>query len=242
MPSVFSCLVLAILTQNSIVDSKHAGSFQPPRIVNLEQVKIANETPKQPLAQQHYSCYGGELSNYPSVDEWLSWDALWNVNREQVLSSNGGDTYIQHYVQEAILQAERESNVDARLILAILMQESNGKASVDCVRSKCGIMHASKGSSFDKEKPRESILQMVRDGVVGRPRSGPSLATLLSGKPRIKNLAAGCPYGAARAYNSGFVKESLDDAGPNGQESYVNDVANRLIGWNGRGKGYEDCR
>lgn len=242
MPLVFHCLLLTILAHSSVVDSKHAGSLQPSRIVDLEQVKLANGNTKQPSTEQDYRCYGGELSNYPSIEEWISWDALWDINREQILSSNGGDTYIQHYVQEAILQAERESNVDARLILAILMQESNGKASIDCVRSKCGIMHASKGSSFDKEKPRESIVQMVYDGVVGRPRSGPSLATLLSGKPQMKNLAVGCPYGAARAYNSGSVKENLDDAGPKGQESYVNDVANRLLGWHGRGKCYEDCK
>lgn len=70
-----------------------------------------------------YQCYDGDVANYPSVQSWLSFDALWDVNRDNILSANGGNTYLQHYIHDAILQVAGETNVNARLILALVMQE-----------------------------------------------------------------------------------------------------------------------
>ena len=49
----------------------------------------------------------------------------------------------------------------------------------------------------------------------------------------------GRPFRALRAYNTGRVVDArnLDATGGAGTVSYVNDVANRLLGWNGRGGG-----
>lgn len=68
-------------------------------------------------------CHQDRIPQYPSEDCWLPFPRLWSINSDIILSSNGGDTYIQHYVHEAILQVAAESDVDARLILALVMQE-----------------------------------------------------------------------------------------------------------------------
>lgn len=70
-----------------------------------------------------YQCFHGDVRSYPKVDDWLNFDALWDTNQPQILSINGGDTYIEHYIKEAVLQVAGESQVNARLILAAIMQE-----------------------------------------------------------------------------------------------------------------------
>ncbi|EME49077.1 hypothetical protein DOTSEDRAFT_40311 [Dothistroma septosporum NZE10] len=81
---------------------------------------------------------------------------------------------------------------------------------------------------------------MIREGVQGSAKRGPGLSDLLKGKPRLANVPIGNPYAAARAYNSGEVGENLD-AVSRGQPGYVNDIANWLQGWDGRGEGYRNC-
>ena len=71
----------------------------------------------------NYQCFHGDVRRYPKIDDWLNFDALWDINQPQILSSNGGDTYIEHYIKEAVLQVAGESQVNARLILAAIMQE-----------------------------------------------------------------------------------------------------------------------
>lgn len=193
-------------------------------------------------AKVEYRCYAGDLQNYPSPAEWLSWDMLWDLNREQILSSNRGDTYLQHYVQESILQVARDADVDPRFILAVVMQESKGFADTECVGTtpRCGIMHAPKGSRFDQSDARFSVERMIRDGVQGTAKRGPGLADLLKGRPRLANVPSGNWYALARAYNSGAVGKYLDVVS-RGQPGYVNDIANRLQGWNGLWTGHKTC-
>ncbi|KAK5136230.1 hypothetical protein LTR08_003837 [Meristemomyces frigidus] len=112
----------------------------------------------------NYQCF-----HDPDVDlspqTWLSFANMWRINEPTILSKNGGDTYIKHYIHEAVAYVADESAVDARLILALMMQE------------------------------------MTRDGIERNDKDLP-----------------------------------LD-----GDEGYLSDVANRLLGWDGRGAGFAQC-
>lgn len=81
-----------------------------------------NEGRKSPSGDG-YQCFHGDISKYPTKDEWLSFDALWDMNKDTILSSNNGNVDIQHYIRDATLQVAEESNVNPRLILSVIMQE-----------------------------------------------------------------------------------------------------------------------
>lgn len=112
-------------------------------------------------------------------------------------------------------------------------------------------MQAGRGSvSYDPKAPAASIRQMVVDGVQGTAdRGGYGLAHYVgagSSMAWTNDRWPGNPYVAARLYNSGVVgaSGSLDDiSGSKGStESYANDVANRLVGWDGTGEGFGGCK
>lgn len=69
-----------------------------------------------------YQCFDGTDTDL-SPNTWLPFDDLWRINEPTVLSKNGGDTYIRHYIKEALHQVSSESDVDARLLLTLMMQE-----------------------------------------------------------------------------------------------------------------------
>lgn len=116
-------------------------------------------------------------------------------------------------------------------------------------------MQAAPGSvDFNPSNPKASIKQMIEDGVYGvgaqpsghAPSGYPGLLQYFTGAdidwvqlaPGMRNN----PYVAARLYNSGEIDPSGDiNISPYDPTtmSYANDVANRLIGWNGK---VEGCR
>ncbi|KAK0942405.1 hypothetical protein LTR29_005991 [Friedmanniomyces endolithicus] len=157
----------------------------------------------------HYQCFNGAGSNDPgtATARWLPFNDLWTLNEPTILSKNGGDTYVTHFIREAIEQVSCDDEIDPALVLAIVMQESSGRASVPCKAqahgglSRCGLMQATHGSSFDANHSRASIMRMIREGVEG---------------------------------------DGLDQA-LDGDTRYLTDVANRLRGWTGRGRGYSVC-
>ena len=128
--------------------------------------------------------------------------------------------------------------------------QSSGKASVACTGSipNCGILQASYDSqSFDPSDAQSSILSMIREGVEGTTsggetgEGGPGYAQYLNGDLSwVQNAYPGNPYAAARAYNSGAVGSNLDVV-EDGKASYSNDIANRLLGWDGIGDGFGAC-
>jgi hypothetical protein len=139
------------------------------------------------------------------------------------------------YLSSSIQAVAAASGVDARFILAIVLQESNG-----CVRvgttdngvSNPGLMqsHAGTGScGSDKQSPcaESEILQMIKDGTEGT-SSGDGLKQCLA-----KNGKSGATayYRAARCYNSGSVASSGNLGQGGSTHCYVSDVANRLLGW-----------
>ncbi|KAK4900297.1 hypothetical protein LTR27_002521 [Elasticomyces elasticus] len=69
-----------------------------------------------------YLCFDGTDATADAT-QWLPFNQLWSLNEPTILSKNGGDTYITHYIREAIEQVSCDGEVDASLVLAIVMQE-----------------------------------------------------------------------------------------------------------------------
>ena len=100
-----------------------ASSIALPTTPSRRQDQHALTHTSRPVTSD-YQCFDGTAStNSISASNWLSFDQLWHINEPTILSNNGGDTYIEHYIREAILQVSREDDIDARLIVAVMMQE-----------------------------------------------------------------------------------------------------------------------
>jgi len=183
-------------------------------------------------------------SGWPGVHQWWSsFDEMFNANRKVI---SGGCTQFHVFansdqetndIADGIKQVSSETGMDARFILAVLLQESNG-----CVRAPTtnygvrnpGLMQDHDGAATCNEHgniqnpcPSNTIVQMIRDGVKGTP-AGDGLVQTFKQAP---GSGAAKFYGAARIYNSG----SIDSSGDLGQgvatKCYSADIANRLLGW-----------
>lgn len=69
-----------------------------------------------------YSCVGPKAKDFPGQDKWLTFDQLWEINRPVIEAANGGSSYNED-LHAAIKEVASDSKVDARLILALIMQE-----------------------------------------------------------------------------------------------------------------------
>jgi len=71
-----------------------------------------------------YNCAGPMMNDYPSITEWLSFDKMWEINLPHITSVNsqaGPD--FPSLIHDAIQKVSQDSKVDARLILAVVLQE-----------------------------------------------------------------------------------------------------------------------
>jgi LysM repeat protein len=171
--------------------------------------------------------YRGPASAFPPVEKWIEFSALWDQNAPTMKQSNlwPGNTEEQNQIiHEAIIQVASESSIDQRLILAVIMQESQGHVHIPTtdngVRNP-GLMQSHNGVEYSDSDPRGSIFQMIRDGTEGT-ADGDGLVQLVR---RYGNV-----YEALRAYNSGSVNELDLSDGLGATASYVSDCANRLLG------------
>ena len=154
---------------------------------------------------------------------WLDYDTLWSLNLP-ALQTNDSPTEIS-YLSSAIQKVSSLSSIDARVILAVIMQESSGNVRVPTTNNGVvnpGLMQSHNGVSFDPADPEGSILQMVKDGVMGT-SSGDGLMQTLQ-----KN--GGDVWAAVRQYNSGSVDVKNLSNGLGSTSAYCSDVANRLMG------------
>lgn len=147
----------------------------------------------------------------------------------------------------SILAIAASANVDARFILATVMQESKGCVRVQTTygsHANPGLMQSHAGENTcgtgTNPCPASTITGMISDGVAGTP-SGDGLAAILdqlsaSNTKRQLSVSnsssqAQLYYRAARTYNSGSIATTGDlGVGP-GTPCYASDVANRLTGW-----------
>lgn len=139
-------------------------------------------------------------------------------------------------LSDAIKSVASSSGVDARFILAIVMQESNG-----CVRAPTtnygvrnpGLMQDHDGAgtcndaSVSNPCPASEIKQMITDGTEGT-TAGDGLKQVIAqaGTSDVSKY-----YIAARLYNSGSLASGGNLGGGIATHCYASDIANRLVGW-----------
>lgn len=196
--------------------------------------------------QDKYTYYQGDGSvgaGWPSMDSWGSWDDLWKANSGLMNNTCTWNGWGQDdssdeiaAVGSAIQDVAKQTGVDERFILAVLMQESKG-----CVRAPTtnngvvnpGLMqsHDGTGTCAGVDPcPSSQITQMVHDGVAGT-SSGDGLQQLIA---KAKGTVSGDSqvyYAAARLYNSGSANYANLDLGMGSTACYASDIANRLTGW-----------
>jgi hypothetical protein len=139
------------------------------------------------------------------------------------------------YLSSSIQSVAKSSGVDARFILAVVLQESNGCVRVGTTNNGVtnpGLMqsHAGTGSCGSQKQsacPESEILQMIKDGTEGT-SSGHGLQQCLAANGGSGVTAY---YRAARCYNSGSIASSGNLGQGGSTHCYVSDIANRLLGW-----------
>ncbi|SMR50926.1 unnamed protein product [Zymoseptoria tritici ST99CH_1E4] len=189
------------------------------------------------IAAQPYVCH----TTFPPSASWLPFETLWCVNAEQILSSNGGDTYITHYIQSALLSTGFIYRLDPRLLLASMMEASRGKASAPCAcpadggECVCGIMQVPHGGSFNEKDAEKSVNCMIGAGGDAlmhamKTEGLKSDALLLAGESRMRDVLRRFEKVAGKGKGKGEEMGRF--------EMYL---VNRLMGWNGRGKGSDGC-
>ena len=173
-----------------------------------------------------YVQYSGPASKFPPPSKWASYTSLWVSNYHLMKRYNSKAEIAM--VKSAIGIVARETGVDVRVILCVIMQESGGNVRARLTTApdgsalqNLGYMQSHNGVGFDESDPAGSILQMTRDGVAGT-STGDGLKQCFQHR--------GNWYSALREYNSGDVNESDLGDGLKATGSYVSDVANRLMG------------
>jgi hypothetical protein len=182
-----------------------------------------------------YTYYRGNASNFPSSNQWVSFTDMWTANLDTFKYScgwldlgadNSPETISDIYA--AIQDRANASLVDHRIILATVLQETNGCPLVSHTTSSGGtrnpgLMQSHNGHEYNAKHSRLSIMLMVQDGTQGTD----------AGWGLVDNLNTyGDPYKAMRGYNSGYIPTSGDLSEKAGATAcYVSDMANRLTGW-----------
>lgn len=192
----------------------------------------------------YYQGDGSTGAGWPSQSAWGSWTQLWNANAplmQQSCGWNGWGTDDSQTeingINSAIQQISASTGVDARFILAIMMQESKGCVRVPTTNNGVvnpGLMQSHNGPGTCANTnpcPQSEITQMIRDGTAGT-SSGPGLEQLLAqARSALSDSGSRSFYAAARLYNSGSVDYTNLDNGFSSTPCYASDVANRLTGW-----------
>ncbi|QIW98851.1 hypothetical protein AMS68_004369 [Peltaster fructicola] len=192
-----------------------------------------------------YKMYTGDGSvgaGWPAQSSWVDFDTAFENNRglmskscTQFGATNNNDDEISN-LKSALQSVASSSGVDARFLLAIMMQESGG-----CVRAPTtnygvrnpGLFqsHDGSGSCNDGSAinpcPMSEITQMVTDGAAGT-AAGDGLKQTIAeaGTSDVSKY-----YRAARIYNSGSIAASGQLQDGIATHCYSSDVANRLTGW-----------
>ncbi|KAI7551564.1 hypothetical protein KC331_g2480 [Hortaea werneckii] len=194
-------------------------------------------------------------AGWPEMSEWVGFDYMFAANRANMQAScaawnvpNDSDEEIAD-LKTAILDLASSTGVDARFILAIVMQEStgcvrvittqyshfnpglmqshNGTGSCNTNMAAVGLPGVESEGSVQTPCPYSEIHQMIEDGTAGT-SSGDGLQQILAAQT---NTDVSRFYRAARTYNGGSVDPSGDLGRGCCTLCYASDVANRLTGW-----------
>ncbi|CAI7607063.1 unnamed protein product [Penicillium discolor] len=189
-----------------------------------------------------YAVMGGNgdaSDGWPSIGQWSEYETLWGLNQILIAASCDNSDDETSDINTSIKSIASETGVDARFILAIIMQESKGCVRVQSTDNgvvNTGLMqsHAGEGScNKDGSKttpcPSSMIKQMIQDGTAGTTQ-GDGLKQCFEAQ---SGATATKYYKAARTYNSGSIDSSGNLGEGGATHCYASDIANRVRGWAG---------
>ncbi|CAI7574801.1 unnamed protein product [Penicillium glandicola] len=193
-------------------------------------------------ASATYAVMGGdgEVSDgWPSMSEWSEYETLWSLNEILIAASCDNSDDETSDINTSIKSVASETGIDARFILAIVMQESKGCVRVQSTNNgveNTGLMqsHAGEGTcntdgSTTTPCPSSMIKQMIEDGTAGT-SEGDGLKQCYAAQTGAEATKY---YRAARTYNSGSVDASGNLGAGGATHCYASDIANRVCGWAG---------
>ncbi|KAK4869882.1 hypothetical protein LT330_005606 [Penicillium expansum] len=189
-----------------------------------------------------YAVMGGDgeaSDGWPTISQWSEYETLWGLNQILIAASCDNSDDETSDINTSIKSIASETGVDARFILAIIMQESKGCVRVQSTNNgveNTGLMqsHDGEGScNKDGSKttpcPSSMITQMIQDGTAGTTQ-GDGLKQCYEAQT---GGTAAKYYKAARTYNSGSIASSGNLGQGGATHCYASDIANRVRGWAG---------
>jgi hypothetical protein len=145
-------------------------------------------------------------------------------------------------IKSGIIAASKDTGVDKRFILAIMMQESGGCVRVHSTDSgqvrNPGLMQCHDGQYECTTTPctTKVIHGMISEGSTGTAK-GDGLKQVITKAKNQGATGAQAFYWAARIYNTGSYTAGADLAKVQyGTACYSSDIANRLTGWASKDK------
>ncbi|KXX78201.1 hypothetical protein MMYC01_205068 [Madurella mycetomatis] len=173
-----------------------------------------------------FTFYSGPSSNFPPMSQWKSFEDIFNINKAAMFATGDTGEDIGR-IWNAVLECAK-IGVEERVIFAIIMQESTGNVGVQTTfngdgHATAGLMQADGSPGFPGQHglSQDQITSMVRAGTNHFKQN-------LIQFGNADN--ADTIYKALRAYNSGSVDASNLSNGLGATDSYVSDIANRLLG------------
>lgn len=94
-------------------------------------------------AGSDYTCYSGSADSFPDISAWASFNDLWNFQVTNALSPIGDTSEEIQAMHDAVVSVGQAAQVDPRVILSVILQESTGNVNVQCTNNgveNCGIV------------------------------------------------------------------------------------------------------
>ncbi|KAK8068679.1 hypothetical protein PG994_005295 [Apiospora phragmitis] len=173
--------------------------------------------------------YSGPYTNFPPKNTWKSFDELWQKNLPSIKSTGDTSSDVDH-IKTALQSAGKKYNIEARILLCIMMQESHGDVGAKTTISQPdglstgGLFQCYNCPGFYHQHglSQQKITSMVEGGAKHFQGNLANWGNTMDPKS---------VYPALREYNSGTVNSNnLSDA-PQSNPSYVSDISQRLGGW-----------
>lgn len=230
-----SSLITFLLAAGSLITVVLGAPLPRPASISL--AKRSSDT---------YTFYSGTGATppWPAQSSWVSsFDDMFNFNMPilkggcaQFNVPANSDQEISD-IQSGIQTVASQTGVDARFILAILLQESAGCVRVPTtnggvvnpglLQDHDGSASCNIGGTVQNPCPSDTITSMISQGVAGT-SSGAGLQQLITQAASTDDSKF---YKAARLYNSGSIAPSGDLGQGVATHCYSSDIANRLTGW-----------
>ena len=177
----------AHLSQSTKITTRSAGAV--PSTSSSGSLTFSSS---QPVPSRSYS---GPASNFPSQSLWISFDLLWNLNKDVCELNLDGMAQLIH---DDILQIASESGVDERVIFTVVLQESTCLLSAPTMNNSINNRQISPEYPFffflSGEYPflavyRGSTPPLLYQGITPPPNIRPHCRCRQSTKPYSKSIS-----------------------------------------------------